>query len=265
MNNKKRYQKIFVNDECVVDFTEQTITAEDVAEGKIFYDTSGKLQTGTLQPKIIAAASDWYYSDGTADIDVRGRSLSRHCFFYDSVYCSDYCGSYGNSYNIYLDKDSYISSDSWYSTGTNYMWFVLYCDKDMSWDDLWNCIPFSASLEDSDGHFPSGINEIYFGNEQPTDARLPDTYCIPQYFWQLYTSFNTITVPAGVQEIHGYNNFSCDDFIFEGTEPPVINSVDAINSCNRIIVPNGSKQNYINAENWADKAEIIFEQSEVLN
>ena len=265
MNNKKRYQKIYVNGDCVVDFTEQNITAEDVAEGKIFYDTSGKLQTGTLQPKTTVASSDWYYSDGPADINVRGTSLSRHCFFYDNISCGE-CGTWGNSYNLYLDKDSYISSDSWYSSGTNYMWFTLYCDEDMSWEDLWSCISFSTDLNHSSGHFPSGLCEIYFGNEQPTDMRFPDTYCIPQYFFQLWSgSFNTVTVPEGVQEIHGDNYFSCDDLIFEGTEPPIIGSTNVLDSCTRIIVPNGSKQNYINAENWSDKAEIIFEQSEVLS
>jgi hypothetical protein len=46
MNNKKRYQKIFVNDECVVDFTEQNVNAFNVASGNLFFDTNGKLQEG---------------------------------------------------------------------------------------------------------------------------------------------------------------------------------------------------------------------------
>lgn len=46
MNNKKRYQKIFVNDDCVVDFTEQNIKAFNVASGNLFFDTNGKLQEG---------------------------------------------------------------------------------------------------------------------------------------------------------------------------------------------------------------------------
>jgi hypothetical protein len=46
MNNKKRYQKIFVNDECVVDFTEQSVSIGSVISGNTFFDTNGMLQKG---------------------------------------------------------------------------------------------------------------------------------------------------------------------------------------------------------------------------
>ena len=52
MNNKKRYQKIFVNDEPIIDFTEQKVNTASVLSGNTFFDTQGNLQTGSFEDPI---------------------------------------------------------------------------------------------------------------------------------------------------------------------------------------------------------------------
>jgi hypothetical protein len=63
MNNKKRYQKIFVNDNCVVDFTEQSINAHAVLSGNTFFGTDGQLKKGlasdVLSELFTAGSSDY--------------------------------------------------------------------------------------------------------------------------------------------------------------------------------------------------------------
>lgn len=42
----KAYKKIYVNGDCVVDFTKQTIKTTDITSGNTFFDKSGKLKNG---------------------------------------------------------------------------------------------------------------------------------------------------------------------------------------------------------------------------
>lgn len=46
MNTKKRYKQIFVNNEPVIDFSEQTVTSQDVLTGSTFFDRTGNIITG---------------------------------------------------------------------------------------------------------------------------------------------------------------------------------------------------------------------------
>jgi hypothetical protein len=44
--NKKNYKKIYLNGECLIDFTKQTINADTIASGNLFFDAEGKLVEG---------------------------------------------------------------------------------------------------------------------------------------------------------------------------------------------------------------------------
>lgn len=48
MNNKKKknYKKIYLNGNCLVDFTQQTVNENNVASGNMFFDTEGNLIEG---------------------------------------------------------------------------------------------------------------------------------------------------------------------------------------------------------------------------
>jgi hypothetical protein len=48
MSNKKRYKKIVVNGEAVVDFSEQAIDSINVFTGNTFFDRNGNLVAGTF-------------------------------------------------------------------------------------------------------------------------------------------------------------------------------------------------------------------------
>jgi hypothetical protein len=44
--NKKGYQKVYLNGNCVIDFTKQTINESSVASGNLFFNSEGKLVEG---------------------------------------------------------------------------------------------------------------------------------------------------------------------------------------------------------------------------
>ena len=44
--NKKNYKKIYLNGECLIDFTQQTVNENNVASGNMFFDTEGNLIEG---------------------------------------------------------------------------------------------------------------------------------------------------------------------------------------------------------------------------
>ena len=48
MNNKKKknYKKIYLNGNCIVDFTQQTVNENNVASGNMFFDAEGNLIEG---------------------------------------------------------------------------------------------------------------------------------------------------------------------------------------------------------------------------
>lgn len=48
MNNKKKknYKKVYLNGECIIDFTKQTVNENNVASGNMFFDTEGNLIEG---------------------------------------------------------------------------------------------------------------------------------------------------------------------------------------------------------------------------
>lgn len=65
MNNKhkKGYQKVYLNGNCVIDFTKQTIDENSVASGNLFFNSEGKLVEGksdeTELLKGMLGAYDW--------------------------------------------------------------------------------------------------------------------------------------------------------------------------------------------------------------
>ena len=44
--NKKNYKKVYLNGECIIDFTQQTVNENNVASGNMFFDTEGNLIEG---------------------------------------------------------------------------------------------------------------------------------------------------------------------------------------------------------------------------
>lgn len=60
--------KVVINNETIIDLSNDTVTESDVAEGKTFHDASGAEKTGTKTEPKLQSKSVTYTSNGTATV-----------------------------------------------------------------------------------------------------------------------------------------------------------------------------------------------------
>lgn len=260
----KAYKKIYVNGDCVVDFTESNITRSDVVAGKKFYNSQGQLNTGTASLSRICFSTD---SSGTATYDID----LRDCFFDWTAFIKDFLfsGSGYVNYNITINKNSYIATEAGYSCGSNYGAITINCDESMTYSDVWNClgVPEYSQSYSYEGNFITGIKEITGEIENTTELILPEWSFIPRYYIQIYcgggyNNIETVTVPSCVEYL-GASFTNMRVLRCLGEEPPELMDDTSLYECSYIEVPVGCKNKYCNADNWCNFADRIYEVGEV--
>lgn len=97
--NKKGYKKVYLNGECLIDFTKQTIDENKVASGNMFFNSEGKLVEGQDDSlKILLSYVDYDYSSNPEPIfktSVNFGNINKITYYYSSnMYYGFPCANY---------------------------------------------------------------------------------------------------------------------------------------------------------------------------
>ncbi len=254
--------KIYVNDNLRMDLTQTTATANDVAVGKKFFNAKGDLVTGSNQP----AWFDFDAQNKKIILHLENKSLDVPELIRDQwefIGNADYY-----TYEIYINKNSYIPNYACCFIGGNYNFVHFICTEPMTFEDIWNCLDnpsYNGTPGDTQGHWISGI--VMPGGELITDTgvTLPSWNWIPSYSIQIgfnYEGIYEVILPAEVEfvETLGYQ-IKILKCLRE--TPPEIYS-DALNEAWYIEVPVGCKDVYKEADVWCEYASCIYEVGEPL-
>lgn len=202
MSNK--YKKVYLNGECIIDFTKQTVNEDNVASGNIFFDTEGKLIEGKDDSLAILSgyaggyeywnnkspnfnklglrllqvdqltpyfSSGLYYGFPGANYWVLSDCLSS---IYDLTTDSNYLDSIGGLYlphqkNASPELYQKITSYAYNNSGRSHV--MIYCEDDISEyipDNIKYCFVFNCSkiktTEDQLFDYVISNNKVYILN-----------------------------------------------------------------------------------------------------
>ena len=97
--NKKGYQKVYLNGNCVIDFTKQTIDENKVASGNMFFNKEGKLVEGKDDSLVILQGQEYSYWDNKTPLyhklGINIPQLTDLSYYYSSnIYKGFPCANY---------------------------------------------------------------------------------------------------------------------------------------------------------------------------
>jgi hypothetical protein len=294
MSNKKRYQKVFVNDDCIIDFTEQTITAEDVRAGKSFFNRQGNLEQGNLEQETVIIP------DTTATSAFEGSTA-----LFAELFSGSKNGSIGNAaiqteyltINVPEGVTHFNGSGLEYLLGNvNYKLKLPSTLQALS-SQIWSGPAASSGLAKHiyindiniyiNQCLNSGISCPRFYNLQ---GELITNFIIPEgvktlSFESIIDPFNyseasspgggsglaytTLTVPSTITSLQSEAftgaGLSLSTLIIKASTPPAFNSSSSslfyqVGPADlSIIIPAGTKQAYLSATGWADLDYYLIE------
>ena len=249
--------KIYVNDNLRMDLTQTTATANDVAVGKKFFNAKGDLATRAMLPPS-SPMLEYSYEDYShkVTINLEDGSLEWPNLIKDYI-----TESYQDvTYDINLNKNSYLPCYACYTSGANYSYVKLICTEPMTYEEVWECLGEPSSPDSSE--YLGGIEEIAGQIEEASERPLPNWRYIPNECIHFFDWCEKTVVPAGVEYLGsvGYNV----NFLKCLGETPPETSWSALGNVSYIEVPVGYKEIYQAADGWCNHAQKIFETGEAL-